>query len=112
MSEITDKLKNKEFQKNVLIYIVIFLVVIFVLNWLVKSGQAARNKNQVENFNPYYKDLLVQCGKDKEVNNCCFNSVAYMAAGNYKLAGIGCEAGFKLNTFRCEGSYRWCEMIR
>ena len=26
------------------------------INWLIKSGQADRNKNQAENFNVYYKN--------------------------------------------------------
>ena len=112
MDEITGKLKNKKFQRNVLIYIIIFVVIIFLLNWLIKSGQADRNKNQAENFNAYYKGLLVQCGKDKKAYDCCFNSVEYMAANNLELAGIGCNPAFKLNTFSCPGSYKWCEMIR
>jgi len=112
MSDLFDKLKNKKFQKNVLIYFMIFIVIIFLTNWLVKSGQNDRNKNQAENFNAYYKGLLAQCGQEKKVYDCCFNSVSYMAANDLKQAGIGCEPGFKLNTFGCKGSYKWCEMIR
>ena len=112
MGELSAKLKNKKFQKTILIYFVIFLAIIFLLNWLIKSGQADRNKNQAENFNDYYKGLSAQCGKDKEIHDCCFNSVAYMAQNDLKVAGIGCEPGFKLNTFSCKGTYKWCEMIR
>ncbi|GEM_PF-7017187 len=112
MDQIKNKLKNKNFQKKLLIYIIIFLAIIFIINWLVKSGQADRNKNQTENFSAYYKQLLSQCGREKEVYSCCFNSVALMAANNYKLAGIGCQPGFKLNTFDCAGAYKWCEMKR
>ena len=112
MDDLLTKIKNKKFQKNILIYFIIFVVIILLLNWLIKSQQANRNQNQVENFNAYYKGLLNQCGKDKEVYNCCFNSVAHMAASNLKIAGIGCEPSFKLNTFNCKGSYKWCEMAR
>jgi hypothetical protein len=112
MSDLFDKIKNKKFQKNIIIYFIIFLVMIFIVSWLVKSGQTARNKNQTENFNAYYKELLARCGKESESYNCCYNSVAYMASNSLKTAGIGCDPGFKINTFNCQGSYRWCEMIR
>ena len=112
MDNLSDKIKNKKFQKKILIYIIIFVVIILLLNWLIKSGQSNRNKNQAENFNAYYKGLLAQCDKASAAYNCCFNSVAYMAANNFKQAGIGCDPGFKLNMFKCEGSYKWCEMVR
>ncbi len=112
MDNLLAKIKNKKFLTNILVYGVIFFMVILLLNWLVKSGQAARNKNQAENFNVYYKKLLEQCDKKKEAYDCCFNSVAHMAAGNFKIAGMGCDPGFKLNLFSCPGSYKWCEMIR
>jgi len=112
MGETLNKFKNKNFQKNILIYAIIFVAVIFLLNWLVKSSQAGRNKNQAENFNVYYKELLRRCEKDGKIYDCCFNSVTYMAANNLKTAGIGCDPGFKLNTFDCQGAYKWCEMIR
>ncbi|MDO8667700.1 MAG: hypothetical protein Q7K35_01220 [bacterium] len=105
---------NKNFKKNILVYLVIFIVIILLLNWLIKSGQANRSKNQAENFNVYYKELLRQCGiKDKELYNCCFSSIELMSANNFKLAsGIGCDPGFKINTFKCLGSFKWCEMAR
>ncbi|MDD4272059.1 MAG: hypothetical protein PHF50_04640 [Patescibacteria group bacterium] len=103
---------NKKFQKNILIFAVIFILIILLLNWLIKSGQASRNKNQTEDFNVYYKELLARCGQEKKVYDCCFNSVAYMASNNLKLAGIGCNPGLKLNAYSCLGSYKWCEMIR
>ncbi len=106
-------LRDKKFQKKILIYLIIFIVIIFVVNWLIKSRQADRNKNQAENFNAYYKQLLAQCSYDKKIYDCCFNSVAYMAENNYKLAtAIGCEPGYKINTYNCQGSYKWCEMFR
>lgn len=111
MNDLLDKLRKK-FLINILIYAVIFVVIIFLLNWLIKSGQADRDKNQAENFNEYYKSLLAQCGEEKEIYDCCFNSVAFMAANNYKIGGIGCDPGFKINTYNCQGSYKWCEMIR
>ena len=112
MDEIKAKLKNKKFQKNILIYLLIFIAIIFLVNWLIKSGQADRNKNQAENFNVYYKNLLEQCGREQKTHDCCFNSVAFMAANNLKLGGVSCDPGFKINTFSCAGSYKWCEMIR
>ncbi|MBI4779423.1 hypothetical protein HY797_03155 [Candidatus Falkowbacteria bacterium] len=113
MSDLSDKIKDRKFQINVLVYAVIFIVVIIFLNWLIKSGQADRSKNQVENFNDYYKSLLAKCDKENEkIYDCCLDSVKYMAAANFELAGIGCKPGFKLNTFNCIGSYKWCEMIR
>ncbi|MFA6306212.1 MAG: hypothetical protein WCV70_00415 [Patescibacteria group bacterium] len=113
MDDIKDKFKNKKFQANIIIYAVIFVIIILLLNWLVKSGQTSRNKNQEENFSDYYKSLLVKCDKqDEKIYNCCFASVAYMAANNLELAGIGCQPAFKLNTFGCLGSYKWCEMVR
>lgn len=111
MGNLSDKIKNKRFQKKILIYIIIFVVIILLLNWLAKSEQANR-MNQAENFNVYYKGLLAQCDKASAAYTCCFNSVAYMAANNFKQAGIGCDPGFKLNMFKCEGSYKWCEMVR
>ncbi|MDP2737096.1 MAG: hypothetical protein Q8O59_04975 [bacterium] len=112
MDDLLAKIKNKKFQKNILIYFIIFVVIILLLNWLVKSMQTNRNKNQAENFNVYYSQLLKQCGQEKKVYDCCFNSVAYMAANNYKTAEISCNPGFKINTYNCQGSYKWCEMIR
>ena len=112
MGDIRAKLKDRKLWKKILIYFFIFILIIFLLNWLIKSGQADRDKNQAENFNVYYKNLLGQCGKEKKVSDCCFDSVAYMAVNDLKTAGIGCEPGFKLNTFSCQGSYRWCEMAR
>jgi len=112
MDNLSDKIKNKKFQKKILICIIIFVVIILLLNWLIKSGQANRSKNQAENFNAYYKGLLVQCDKQGAAYNCCSNSVAYMAANGFKQAGISCNPGFRLNTYSCAGSYKWCEMIR
>jgi len=112
MDEIIAKLKIKKFKKNIIIYFIIFIIIIILLNWLAKSGQANRNKNQEKNFNDYYKQLLNQCNKDKKIYDCCFDSVAYMAAGDLKTTEAGCNPGFKPNTFNCPGSYKWCEMIR
>lgn len=108
MEIIKDKLKN------ILVVLVVFIIVILLLNWLVKSQEASRNKSQVENFNAYYKELLRQCSaKDKKLYDCCFSSVELMSVNNFKLAsGIGCEPGFKINTYKCLGSYKWCEMAR
>lgn len=111
---IGSKLKDRQFKKSIIIGLVIFIVVILILNWFIKSDQAGRNNKQAENFNPYYKNLLSRCG-DKEDKNygCCFNSVQYMSVGGFKLSsGLGCRAGFKLNTFNCQNSYKWCEPIR
>jgi len=112
MSDLLEKIKNRKFQKNILVYAIIFVIIILLLNWLIKSQAANRNKNQAESFDAYYSQLLAHCGKEKKVYDCCFNSVAYMAASNFEIAGIGCNPGFKLNTFNCQGSLKWCEMIR
>lgn len=114
MDDLLEKCKDKKYQKNFLIYLVVAIAIILLLNWLVKSGQADRSKNQAENYNAYYKELLRQCGvKDKQLYDCCASSVESMAANNYKLTStIGCEPGFKINTYKCLGAYKWCEMIR
>ena len=112
MGQVLNKFKNKKFRSLVFLYLIIFLIIIFLLNWLIKSSQAVRNKSQEENFSVYYKELLGRCDKDEKNYDCCFNSIAYMAANNLKLVGAGCGPGFKLNTFDCQGAYKWCEMIR
>lgn len=111
---ITAKLKDKKFQKNILIYLIVFVVIIILLNWLIKSGQNSRNKNETESFNDYYKGLQARCSQeDKELYNCCLASVKQMAASNNKLAAdLGCDLGFKINTLKCLGAYKWCEIIR
>ena len=105
---------DKKLWKKILLYLIIFLIIIFTVNWLVKSGQTRRNKNQAENFNGYYKNLLAGCqNKDAKLYACCFDSVAYMANNNFQQSSaIRCNPGFKLNTFNCPGAYKWCEMIR
>jgi len=112
--DISDKFKDKKFQKNILIYGVIFVIVIILVNWLIRARQNNYNKSEAESFSKYYQELMARCdNKDKKAYNCCFSSVAYMAAGNHELApGLGCRFGFKLNTFNCQGSYKWCETIR
>ena len=114
MNDVKDKLRDKKFQKKFLICLAIFMIMVFSLNWLVKSQQESRQKNEVSNFSPYYKGLLAKCGQsDKAVYDCCFASVELMAANNYKSApAIGCEPGYKINTYGCLGSYKWCEMPR
>jgi len=114
MDEIKSELKDKKLQKVIIICLIIFIIAVLTASWLVKAGQSDRNKSQAENFSNYYKELVAKCdNKDKKVYDCCFNSVAYMAAGNYQLApGLGCQFGFKLNTFNCQSSYSWCEMTR
>jgi hypothetical protein len=97
-----------------LFYLIIFIVFVLLLSWLIKSAQAERDKNLVENFNDYYKGLLIGCGAQNQATyNCCLNSVKYMATSGYKLAAeTSCNPGFKINTLLCLGSYKWCEMIR
>jgi hypothetical protein len=109
-----EKLKDVFSKRIILVYLAVFIIVVILLNWFIKSLESNRNKNEVSNFNGYYKELLYLCGnKDKQLYDCCINSVTYMAAGNYQLApGLGCQFGLKLNTFSCQGSYKWCEMVR
>lgn len=107
-----DKLKDKNFIKIAATCLIIFIVIVALLNWLIKSIVAERNKNQAENFNAYYQELLSRCGQEKAVHDCCFNSVAYMSANNFKIADIGCDPGYKVNAYNCLGTYKWCEPIR
>lgn len=108
-----EKFKDKKTQKKILICLVIFILVILLLNWLIRAQQNNRNKSEAESFSKYYKDLMARCdNRDKKVYDCCFNSVSYMAANNLKLAGIGCNFGFRVIAFGCQGSYKWCEMIK
>ncbi|MDO8592470.1 MAG: hypothetical protein Q7R92_01690 [bacterium] len=105
---------SKKFKKIILIFAAFFMVAVLLVNWLIKSGQAGRSKNQIENFSDYYKRLLAKCDKkDGKSYNCCLKTVESMASNNYQLAsGLGCPPGFKINTFNCPGSYKWCELIR
>lgn len=105
---------DKKIIKAVLFCLIIFIVIIVLLNWLAKSQQNSRFKNEASNFNDYYKELLRQCGnKDKQLYNCCSASVELMAANNYKLASnLGCDFGYKVDTYECLGSFKWCELIR
>ncbi len=106
-------IKSHFSKRLIIIYIVVFVIAVFLLNWLIKSQAAGRNKNQAENFNKYYKELAARCdNKDKKAYDCCFNSVVFMAAYNLRPAGISCEPGYKINTYECLGSFKWCEIIR
>jgi len=114
MGNIKSKFKDKKFIKTLLIFLAIFIVVIILLNWLVKSGENGRQKSNADSFSDYYKGLMARCQRqDEKLYDCCFASVERMALGNLELApGMGCQPGFKINTYRCLGSYKWCEMIR
>lgn len=68
-------------------------------------------KNRVSNFEGYYGELAKQCVENyKEGPNCCLGSVDAIRKGGYKLSQDGtCDDGFRVEMFKCIGSYKWCE---
>lgn len=58
---------------------------------------------------PDYNQLLKTC-----TSGCCESSVAQMRSTEslLKKGAEPCPTGYQANTYRCPGSYSWCEPVK